>query len=203
MNAQNLRVDIFLPSMQSSGITKISAGNIHEKRAEIPGSDKIYAKAIVLVDAKNIFNSYWNTCSSERDWQDLPATILARWWLRLLVPAQHQNLLYLHPPHWSTTKGISTSEQRNDKNFRTDAGFFNWWCVYKWLLEILGQSSRDVCSPSPLSITSYSCRPGASLPNHKLLFHSIQVSLRYYRSEIKSCINSYSLIRLHKSGVST
>lgn len=67
MNAQNLRVDIFLPSMQSSGITKISAGNIHEKRAEIPGSDKIYAKAIVLVDAKNIFNSYWNTCSSERD----------------------------------------------------------------------------------------------------------------------------------------
>lgn len=52
MNAQNLRVDIFLPSMQSSGITKISAGNIHEKRAEIPGSDKIYAKAIVLVDAK-------------------------------------------------------------------------------------------------------------------------------------------------------
>lgn len=40
MNAKNLRVDIFLPSMQSSGITKISAGNIHEKRAEIPASNK-------------------------------------------------------------------------------------------------------------------------------------------------------------------
>lgn len=26
-------------------------------------------------------------------------------------------------PHWSTTRGISTSEQRNDKNFRTYAWF--------------------------------------------------------------------------------